>query len=648
MTYSWHDRKPRLSNPAKTRNDKAGGMQQRSISSDRRLSNQLTANLMQHPGQGRSLPDSTRRYFGARFNTGFEQVKVHTDTHADQMANRFDARALSVGQDIYFRKGRYAPESVSGRQLLAHELAHVAQRKISRHNVADGLQVTRPVHRAEQEAEHAGIAALGGGDIALQQSLPSNTIARSVDDPDRFATVHQNLFVDAPGVGSTARQPWQATTGAQIIQQFKTALQQLIDTNPMAVLGDLPQITSEAGAESTAIQVDQRIRTRFPQIGTPMTEPQIRNVVSLMTPVQTSNQTFIGQWLANRLFRETDIGDFAADENDANFQQVVTSLATDTAPFDFTAAFSTLISQLSAQNWSAQDIAITVGHERQRVNGFTWAQVIQVLAGRTGAFVDSGTEIFLSPGLSAAQRRITLIHELIHFNTDPRFDEWVGTTTAPRFYDEGFTEYLARRVMNAAELSGRDEYQDRVDAIEQEVAPYVSTDDIARAYFTGEVWRLETQSAVARRVFGEQTGLHAGSRRTTEVAESASSTGIVQTVEPGQRYRFMNLAVDSDQVKPEHEVALRQILTDHVLGNSSARIRFVGHASTPGSRSHNMDLSQRRAAAFYALAQQLGVPDVQLIDVAAPLGEGETNLNVTENSRVIERALNRRVEMTIE
>jgi outer membrane protein OmpA-like peptidoglycan-associated protein len=636
MTYSWHDRKQRLSNPAKPGKDKIGGIQQRSMTSDRRLSNQLTANLMQHPGQGTSLPDSTRRYFGARFNTGFDQVKVHTDTHADQMANGFDARALSVGQDIYFQKGRYAPESTSGKQLLAHELAHVAQRKISQHNVAGGLQVTQPAHRAEQEAEHAGVAALGGGNVALQQSLPSNTIARSVDDPDRFATVHQNLFVDAPGVGSTARQPWQATTSAQIIQQFKTALQQLIDTNPMAVLGDLPQITSEAGAESTAIQADQRIRTRFPQIGSPMTEPQI------------SNQTFIAQWLANRLFKVTDIGDFVADENDANFQQVVTSLATDPAPFDFTAAFSTLTSQLSAQHWSAQDIAITVGHERQRVNGFTWSQVIQVLAGRTGAFVDSGTEIFLSPGLSAAQRRITLIHELVHFYTNPLFNEWVGATTSERFYDEGFTEYLARRVMNTAELSSRNEYQDRVDAIEQEVAPYVSTDDIARAYFAGEVWRLETQSTVARRVFGEQTGLHAGSRRTTEVAESASSTGIVQTVEPGQRYRFMNLAVDSDQVKPEHEAALRQILVEHVSGNSSARIRFVGHGSTPGSRSHNMDLSQRRAAAFYALARQLGVPDAQLIDVTAPRGEGETNLNVTEHSRVIERALNRRVEMTIE
>ena len=34
-----------------------------------------------------------------------------------------------------------------------------------------------------------------------------------------------------------------------------------------------------------------------------------------------------------------------------------------------------------------------------------------------------------------------------------------------------------------------------VEAIEQEVAPFVSEDDIARAYFQGEVWRLESPSS---------------------------------------------------------------------------------------------------------------------------------------------------------
>jgi len=159
---------------------------------------------------------------------------------------------------------------------------------------------------------------------------------------------------------------------------------------------------------------------------------------------------------------------------------------------------------------------------------------------------------------------------------------------------------------------------------------------------------VRTSSDVARRLFGEQTGLHAGVSRASERAESAASAGIVQTVVPGERYRFMNLAVAADQIKPEHEAALRQILTQYVLNDSSARIRFVGHASSPGASDYNLRLSRRRAAAFYALARQLGVSESQLIDADTPRGEGESHLNVTEQDRVIERALNRRVELFIE
>jgi Domain of unknown function (DUF4157) len=54
-------------------------------------------------------------------------VKLHTDSSADTAARSIDARAFTLGGNIVFRQGEYAPQSNTGRRLLAHELTHVVQ-----------------------------------------------------------------------------------------------------------------------------------------------------------------------------------------------------------------------------------------------------------------------------------------------------------------------------------------------------------------------------------------------------------------------------------------------------------------------------------------------------------------------------------------
>ena len=76
---------------------------------------------------GTPLSDATRGFFEPRFGTDFSGVRVHADTNADHFARKINARAFTVGSDIGFRYGEYAPESLPGRRLLAHELTHVVQ-----------------------------------------------------------------------------------------------------------------------------------------------------------------------------------------------------------------------------------------------------------------------------------------------------------------------------------------------------------------------------------------------------------------------------------------------------------------------------------------------------------------------------------------
>ena len=76
---------------------------------------------------GQPLDGAIRAYFEPRFSHDFSRVRVHTDTKAADSASALGAAAYTVGNNIVFGPGRYAPTSSAGRHLLAHELAHTVQ-----------------------------------------------------------------------------------------------------------------------------------------------------------------------------------------------------------------------------------------------------------------------------------------------------------------------------------------------------------------------------------------------------------------------------------------------------------------------------------------------------------------------------------------
>lgn len=74
---------------------------------------------------GRPLDPQTRDFMELRFGHDFSQVRLHTDAQAVQSARTVNARAYTVGPNIAFGQGQYAPQTLAGRRLLAHELTHV-------------------------------------------------------------------------------------------------------------------------------------------------------------------------------------------------------------------------------------------------------------------------------------------------------------------------------------------------------------------------------------------------------------------------------------------------------------------------------------------------------------------------------------------
>ena len=103
-------------------------------------------------GMGEPLAEDLRRDMEARFGHDFASVRIHTDAEAADLAAKLGARAFTVGRDVFFAAGEYAPQTDAGRELLAHELTHVVQQ---------GGGAARTVMRAEDGDASGGAP---GGD----------------------------------------------------------------------------------------------------------------------------------------------------------------------------------------------------------------------------------------------------------------------------------------------------------------------------------------------------------------------------------------------------------------------------------------------------------------------------------------------------
>ena len=77
--------------------------------------------------RGSPLPENLRAFFEPRFGTDFSKVRIHTYPQAGETAKKIRSRAFTLRENIFLGPGQYAPQTLGGKKLLAHELTHVMQ-----------------------------------------------------------------------------------------------------------------------------------------------------------------------------------------------------------------------------------------------------------------------------------------------------------------------------------------------------------------------------------------------------------------------------------------------------------------------------------------------------------------------------------------
>ena len=108
----------------------------------------LPANVRFPLAGGQPLDPNVRQRMEAAFGQSFANVRVHVGAHVAAIG----AVAFTHGAQIHFAPGNYNPATPQGRQLLAHELAHVVQQRAGRVQNPFGSGVA-VVQNASLEAE---------------------------------------------------------------------------------------------------------------------------------------------------------------------------------------------------------------------------------------------------------------------------------------------------------------------------------------------------------------------------------------------------------------------------------------------------------------------------------------------------------------
>ncbi|HSF43576.1 MAG TPA: DUF4157 domain-containing protein [Thermoanaerobaculia bacterium] len=205
---------------------------------------------------GQKLPAEVLREQGERFGASFEGVRVHADARAAELASGLRAKAFTRGSDVYFGQGRFAPGTVEGKRLVAHELTHVVQN--ARGAAAAGTGAA-PREDLEREARQAGEGASSGRPVEVS----------------RCASHRTPLLRDDGESGTAVLTP---SNVGQIVLPFYHG------TNPLAPYTVLRQESPESWS---ALARTARVRTLAVRLeGEPEETPPAMETIEVRVPVR--------------------------------------------------------------------------------------------------------------------------------------------------------------------------------------------------------------------------------------------------------------------------------------------------------------------------------------------------------------------------
>ena len=155
------------------------------------VTSNIESRIQSLKGGGQTLPDSTLSFFEPRFGVDFSKVRIHKDSQAEETAKSLNAKAFTIGNNIVFRNGEFAPGTHRGNSLIAHELTHILQQ-------SDGTPGNKQVIRRECESSNTdtcidGYRNLNSRDREIHVNLNKATVRVYIKQDSEDTHTHRDF-----------------------------------------------------------------------------------------------------------------------------------------------------------------------------------------------------------------------------------------------------------------------------------------------------------------------------------------------------------------------------------------------------------------------------------------------------------------------
>lgn len=442
------------------------------------------ATMLARIGPGRRLDAGVAHRMGTALGADFTRVRLHDDTAGGAAATDIGARAFAVGSHIAFAPDQYAPGTLLGDALIAHELSHVMQQ--SRGAQIGGDAPVGVLERAADAAAAGATALLHGGltprgiraaarsGLRLQRcntpapaggvTPPGPAPPKASGAPDQHANLGEistatlglikgemfpGLVVPSTTGAPPVMKDWDGRTGKPDAAARRAELQTAMTAGMTKYLNSvMPDINKAKAAPKTPVVTlegaGQAAKDRVDAVFGTYTK------AAALTPGQYSAHTTFAMTSGKGLIDRTDPAQFTTDPND------LANWLSQTAPDSSAAAEKHAFSKDNTTE-EATWLQTAV------IDPFVKARKADLDAfDRYGFFDTTRTRISLLPQLGAgsqapgtggapseALRRTQwstwqlLTHEYIHSLEHPAFQDARGGN---RVLFEGFCEYFAMQV----------------------------------------------------------------------------------------------------------------------------------------------------------------------------------------------------------
>ncbi len=141
------------------------------------LPSDVSSRIQSKRGSGQRLSGRQLKSYSEKFGRDMSDVHIHTDAESDSISRSLNARAFTIGSDVFLTKGINPEGGGRDAQTMTHELTHVVQ-----------------------QGGHAGFGPLKLGAADTAQEHEAETTAQREFDPEETTTekdtVQRGFFSD--------------------------------------------------------------------------------------------------------------------------------------------------------------------------------------------------------------------------------------------------------------------------------------------------------------------------------------------------------------------------------------------------------------------------------------------------------------------